>query len=61
LVRIDEEEKRVAEMFNCNIGCLPKKYLGIMVNKKHMIVAELSYVYLKVEKKIPTCLSVGLS
>jgi hypothetical protein len=50
----DEEQKRVAEMFNCNIGDLPLKYLGILVSNKHMSATDLSYVHLKVEKKIPT-------
>jgi hypothetical protein len=57
----DEEQKRVAEMFNCNSGNLPMKYLGVMVNNKHMTASDLSYVHLKVEKKIPTWQSVGLS
>jgi hypothetical protein len=57
----DEEQKRVAEMFNCNSGNLPMKYLGVMVNKKHMTASDLSYVHLKVEKRIPTWQSVGLS
>jgi hypothetical protein len=54
----DEEQKRVAEMFNCNIGDLPLKYLGILVSNKHMSATDLSYVHLKVEKKIPTWQSV---
>jgi hypothetical protein len=27
----EEESTRVAAMFNCNIGQLPMKYLGVMV------------------------------
>jgi hypothetical protein len=50
----DEEQKRVAEMFNCNSGNLPMKYVGVMVNNKHMTTSDLSYVHLKVEKRIPT-------
>jgi hypothetical protein len=50
-----EEEKRVAEMLNCNTGNLP------MVDNKHMSASDLSYVYLKVEKRIPTWQGVGLS
>jgi hypothetical protein len=57
----DEDKKRVGEMFNCNSGNLPMKYLGIMVNNRHMTASDLSYVHLKVEKKIPTWQSVGLS
>jgi hypothetical protein len=45
-------------MFNCNIGDLPLKYLGILVSNKHMSATDLSYVHLKVEKKIPTWQSV---
>jgi hypothetical protein len=37
------------------------KYIGIMVNNKHMIVSDLSYIYHKVEKRVPTWQSVGLS
>jgi hypothetical protein len=36
------------------------KYLGIMVDNKHMSASDLSYVYLEVEKRIPTWNSVGL-
>jgi hypothetical protein len=57
----DEEQKSAAEMFNCNIGVLPLEYLGILVNNKHMSAADLSYVHIKVEKKVPTWQSVGLS
>jgi hypothetical protein len=56
----NEEQKRVAEMFNCNSGHLPMKYLGVMVNNKHMTASDLSYVHLKVEKRIRTWQSVGL-
>jgi hypothetical protein len=56
-----EEQKRVAEMFNCNNGSLPLKYLGIMVDNKHMSASDLSYVHLNVEKRIPTWQRVGLS
>jgi hypothetical protein len=48
-------------MFNCNIGVLPLKYQGILVNNKHMSAGDLSYLHIKVEKKIPTWQSVGLS
>jgi hypothetical protein len=48
------ETARVAQMFNCNIGQLPIKYLGVMVHNRHMTVSELNYVAAKVEKRIPT-------
>jgi hypothetical protein len=37
------------------------KYLGVMVDCKHMMMCDLSYIYQKVEKKVPTWQSVGLS
>jgi hypothetical protein len=37
------------------------KYLGVMVDNKHMTVSKLSYIYQKVEKRVPTWQSVGLS
>jgi hypothetical protein len=57
----EEETNRVAEMFNCNVGQLPMRYLGIMVNNSHMTANDLSYVHQKVEKRIPTWKSAGLS
>jgi hypothetical protein len=56
-----EEELKIAEMFNCNVGKLPLKYLGIMVDNKHMNVSDLSYIHQKVEKRVPTWQSAGLS
>jgi hypothetical protein len=46
-----EVEQRVAETLNCNVGKFPMKYLGVMVDCKHMTVSDLSYIYQKVEKK----------
>jgi hypothetical protein len=40
-----EEELKIAEMFNCKVGKLPLKYLGIMVNSKHMNASDLSYIH----------------
>jgi hypothetical protein len=57
----EEESNRVAGIFNCKVGQLPIKYLGVMVNNRYMTVVELSYVTQKVEKRIPTWQSVGLS
>jgi hypothetical protein len=48
-------------MFNCNIGSLPLKYLGVWISDKHMSSSDLAYVHQKVEKKLPTWQSVGLS
>jgi hypothetical protein len=48
-------------MFNCNIGHLPMKFLGVMVHNKHMSASDLNYVATKVEKRVPTWPSAGLS
>jgi hypothetical protein len=55
------ETAKVAQMFNCNVGQLPMKYLGVMVHNRHMTASELNYVAAKVEKRIPTWKNVGLS
>jgi hypothetical protein len=55
----EEEGRRIAEMLNCNIGRFPMKYLGVMVDNKNMTVSDLSYIYQKVEKRVPTWQSVG--
>jgi hypothetical protein len=57
----EEEMTRVAQMFNCNIGHLPMKFLGVMVHNKHMSASDLNYVATKVEKRVPTWPSAGLS
>jgi hypothetical protein len=51
----------VSETLNCNVGKFPMKYLGVVVDCKHMMVSDLNYIYQKVEKKVPTWQSVGLS
>jgi hypothetical protein len=50
---IDEEQK-VVDILNCKVGKFPMKYLGVMVDNKHMTVSDLSYIYQKVEKRVPT-------
>jgi hypothetical protein len=50
----EEDQTKVAGMFNCNIGHLPMKYLGVWVSDRHMSSSDLAYVYQKVEKKLPT-------
>jgi hypothetical protein len=57
----EEEGQRIAEMLNCNIGRFLMKYLGVTVDNKHMTIYDLSYIYQKVEKRVPTWQSVGLS
>jgi mannosylglycoprotein endo-beta-mannosidase len=56
-----EEAVRIAKIFNCNIGKLPLKYLGVMLHNRYMTTDDLAYVAQKVENRIPTCQSVGLS
>jgi hypothetical protein len=50
----DSKQIRVDEAFNCKVGSLPMKYLGVKVSNKHMTISDLAYVYQKVEKRIPT-------
>jgi hypothetical protein len=57
----EEDQSNVAVLFNCNIGNLPMKYLGVMISDKHMSSSDVDYVHLKVEKKLPTWQSVGLT
>jgi hypothetical protein len=57
----DEDQVRVDEAFNCKPASLPMKYLGVMVSNKHITISDLAHVYQKVEKRIPTWQSVGLS
>jgi hypothetical protein len=57
----EEDQTTVAAMFNCNTRKLPMKYLGVMVSDRHMSSSDLAYVYHKVEKKLTTWQSVGLT
>jgi hypothetical protein len=57
----EEEQTNVTQMFDCNTGSLPMKYLGVMINDRNMSAADLTYVHHKVEKKLPTWQSVALS
>jgi hypothetical protein len=57
----EEDNNRVAGIFNCEVGALPLKYLGVMVHNRHMTATELYYVAQKVERRIPTWQSTGLS
>jgi hypothetical protein len=57
----EQEAIRVAQMLNCNTGQLLLKYLGVLVHNKYMTTSELNYVAAKVEKRVPTWQSVGLS
>lgn len=36
------EQERIANMFNCNIGCLPMVYMGIPISDRHLGVKALS-------------------
>jgi hypothetical protein len=48
----EEDQTKVVGMFNCNIGHLPMKYLGVWVSDRHMACSDLAYVYQKVREKI---------
>jgi hypothetical protein len=50
----EEESARIASLLNCRGVSLPMKYLGIPVNNKKLYVANLMYVGVKVEKRLPT-------
>jgi hypothetical protein len=49
-----EEQERVADIFNCNVGTFPLKYLGVMISDKHMCIPDLAYIHQKVSKRLPT-------
>jgi hypothetical protein len=48
-----EKQREVADIFNCNIGNFPLKYLGVMLDKYYMSSNDFAYVYQKVEKRVP--------
>jgi hypothetical protein len=56
-----EKQREVADLFNCNIGSFPMKYLGVMLDKYYMSSSDFDYVYQKVEKRVPTWQSCLLS
>jgi hypothetical protein len=56
-----EKQREIADLFNCNIGTFPMKYLGVMSDRYYMSSEEFAYVYQKVEKRIPTWQSCLLS
>jgi hypothetical protein len=47
----EEEQNFVASMFNCNIGSLSMKYLGVMISDGHMSTADLSMCSEKWKRK----------
>jgi hypothetical protein len=59
----EEESVGIANILNCKVGSLPIKELGIPVSNTKLFVADLMYVGLKVEKRLPAwqdlCLSSG--
>lgn len=56
-----ERQREIADLFNCNIGAFPMKYLGVMLDRYYMSSADFAYVYQKVEKRVPTWQSCLLS
>ncbi|KAL6640643.1 hypothetical protein ACP70R_021766 [Stipagrostis hirtigluma subsp. patula] len=49
-----EEQVRIAEIFNCNIGTLPMKYLGIPVTDGNLRVIDFDVTANRAEKKLGT-------
>lgn len=47
-----QEQKRVAQMFNCKIGTFPITYLGIPVSNKMIRAGELDGVRQKIRKRL---------
>jgi hypothetical protein len=56
-----EKQREIANLFNCNIGSFPMKYLGVMLDRYYMSSMDFAYVYQKVEKRVPTWQSCLLS
>jgi hypothetical protein len=56
-----EESSRIARLLSCKEGALPMKYLGILVNSTKLYLADLMYVGVKVEKKLPAWQGLHLS
>jgi len=61
LEAIIEKQKEVADLFNCNVGSFPMKYLGVMLDIYYMSSVDFAYVYQKVQKRAPTWKSCLLS
>jgi hypothetical protein len=49
----EEESADIANMLNYRVGSFPMKYLGILVSTSKLYAANLMYVGLKVEKRLP--------
>jgi hypothetical protein len=56
-----EESTRIANCLNCKGGELSMKYLGILVTSAKLYTADLMYVGLKVEKRLPAWQSLLMS
>jgi hypothetical protein len=50
---LDEERATTANVLNCREEVLPMKYLGILVSKTNLYSADLIYIGVKVEKRLP--------
>lgn len=57
----DDEQRRIANIMNCQVGVFPLKYLGIPVAPKKLTIDQLAVVVQKVEKKLENWQSVDLS
>jgi hypothetical protein len=56
-----EESARIAKLFNCREGSLPMNYLGVPVSNLKLYAANLIYVGVKVEKRLPAWQGLHLS
>jgi hypothetical protein len=56
-----EERARIARLLNCKEGTLPMKYLGIPASNMKLYSADLIYVGVKVEKRLPAWQGLHLS
>jgi hypothetical protein len=57
----NEQRARIPNVLNCREGVVPIKYLGIPISKTHLYSANLVYVGVKVEKRLPTWQGLYLS
>ena len=49
-----EEQERVAHLFNCQVGDFPMKYLGIPVSFKKLLMSDFEFWPNKIQKRLGT-------
>jgi hypothetical protein len=45
-----EEQQRVADLFNCKVGSLPMKYLGILVADRKLLASDFEFLPIKIKR-----------